>query len=101
MIIRDCLLILGDYNYGKFWEYKGLLYLYGLLHLGTDSENVDDSVVAQPDPNEALFGIAQLAVASASGYIRCKYPTWDAASIPDRDYRTSASAHYGDIRGED
>lgn len=81
-------------------DITGSFYLYDLLHLETNSGDVDISVAPQPDPQGGSSRTAQLTVASASGDIRCRYPIWDTSSIPDRDYQTSVTAHSGDISGD-
>jgi hypothetical protein len=81
-------------------DITGAVYLYDLVHIETDSGDIDITVVPQPAPHDGVPNTAQLTLGAASGDIRCRYPIWNAAKIPDRDYRTSVRTHSGEISGD-
>lgn len=81
-------------------DITGVFYLYDLVHVETDSGNINIMVLPQPAPRDGVPNTAQLTLGAASGNIHCRYPVCDVAKIPDRDYRTSIRTHSGGISGD-
>lgn len=81
-------------------DITGTVLLYDLVHIKTDSGDIDITILPQPAPHGGGFSVAQLELGTASGDIRCRFPVYNAVKIPDRDYRTSVRTHSGDISGD-
>jgi len=81
-------------------DVTGVFYLYDLVHVETDSGNINIIVLPQPAQRDAVPNSAQLTLDTASGNIICRYPVGDAAKIPDRDYRTNVITRSGGISGD-
>lgn len=80
-------------------DITGTIFLYDLVSIKTDSGDIDITILPQPAPHDGSSNVAQITLGAASGDIRCRFPVYNAAKIPDRDYRTSVQTHSGDIRG--
>lgn len=81
-------------------DITGIVYLYDLVDIKTNSGNIDIMVLPQPETREGGPSVAQLQLGATSGDIRCRFPIYSVGKIPDRDYHSSVQTISGDISGD-